>query len=118
MGSSSTKSTRSVPPGFASDLWGLVMRLLVGHRKIDVKGGALAGCTGYLDHAPVAFNDPMDHRQSESGALALFLGRKIGIENAFQGLRVHAAAGVGDSQFEVIARRLGDVPDGCRQKKA
>ena len=54
-------------------IWGMV--------KSVITRSNFCGFARYLDRAPVGLDDPVHDRQSQTGPLARFSGREIGIEN-------------------------------------
>ncbi|VTR66236.1 hypothetical protein DESC_460131 [Desulfosarcina cetonica] len=82
---------------------------LAGTGKIDLEGAAHAGFAVDIDAAAQCPDDPMNHGQTQAGALALGLGGEIGVEDAFARFRRHADAVVGDRDDRIGTRfQLGD----------
>ena len=79
-------------------------RLLPG--QVDLEGRPLPRLAVHVDEAVVLFDDAVNRRQPQAGALADFLGGEEGLEELCQRLFVHAAA--------VVADRQQDVPPGSR----
>src|SRR6185437_8043717 len=73
-------------------------------RKIKFKGAALARLAIDPDEASALLDDAVDGGKSQAGALWP-LGGKEGLEDVRLRVRIHAAAGIGDGEHYVVARR-------------
>src|SRR5262249_48141802 len=92
--------------------------ILGGGRRIDARqigreGAAAARCARDVDRAGGIGDDAVDERQSESGALANFLGCEERLEYAAQRRLVHAYAVVADGEPRVRAAVQGAAGDGA-----
>ena len=81
---------------------------VVGDGEQEAEGGAAAGLAGHLDVAVALGDDAVHRREAEAGALARLLGGEERLEGARPRRLVHAAAGVGDLEHEVVAGGGGD----------
>jgi hypothetical protein len=79
----------------------------------DVERGAAIGLGLHIDEAAGLFDDAIDRRQAEAGALADFLGREERLEDLVDDVGRNAGAGVGNVDSHIIRRRhalKGEVP--------
>ena len=70
-------------------------------RQIQPNRGALARFAVDGDMAVGLLDQPVDHAESQTAALAGFLGGEERLESAFQRLGRHAHAGVADRQYDI-----------------
>lgn len=75
----------------------------VGERKVEVETRPLADPAGHVDLAIALVYQTVDHRQTQSRALALVLGGVERLEDAVEGLVLDSIAAIGDPQTDVCA---------------
>ena len=78
-------------------------------RQVDLEGRALAGFTIDIDEPLVLFDDAIDRRQPQAGALTHLLGGEEGLEQVGQGGCINAAAVVAHRQQDIGALHSLDM---------
>src|ERR1044071_5769627 len=75
---------------------------LFGRGQINVKTRTPHGFACDIHKAGVISYDSVDHRESEAGPLSWFLSRKEWLEDTAANRFIHAGAGVGNTDREVL----------------
>src|SRR5678815_581140 len=73
-------------------------------RKVDLESGPSSLFAVYPDVAARLPDDAVNHRQSKTGPLPLFLRREEWLEDVQARCLAHAATGIADRQHHVITR--------------